>query len=93
VLELYGDLREAYGWKNAEIDALSLVEVEEIVAHWRKKPTMGDLIRAYFGVKPAPAAEQAPVSTEPRQISQAELDRILAEHKALADTSRGNPFR
>lgn len=92
---LYGRIREAFAWSNQTIDALTLEEAEEIVQHWNEEPPIGALVRMYFGIKPpSDDATPEPVLIEPREMTQAEFDRIVQQQKAEAARYGGprNPF-
>lgn len=88
---LYGRLREAFGYTTAQIDALSIVEVEEIDLYWKESPPVADVLRSYFGITGV-AVEST--SAEPRQVSAEELERIAGETRAFAERSGGlrNPY-
>jgi hypothetical protein len=91
---LYGQLRDAYDWTNPTIDALTVGESDEIVEHWREQPPLAVVIRHHLGYREtAPSNEEAPARIETREVTQAQFDRIVAEHKACA-ASRGvrSPF-
>lgn len=92
---LYGRIREAFAWSNQTIDALTIEEAEEIVEHWNEEPPVGALVRMYFGVQPASDdVPEPPLLVGPRDVTQAEWDRIVQQQKAEAARYGGprNPF-
>lgn len=89
---LYGQIREAFGWKNAEIHALSIEEAEEIIDHWGVEPPLGVVLRARYGVASMESAE--PPDEVPKTVTPEELERIMAAEREFATKfGTGNPWR
>ena len=70
----------ATGWTLPEIDALSMDDVTELFAEWNEDPPMAEIVKARCGFQRKTPADE--VSTEPKDITEAEWDRMVASFTA-----------
>jgi hypothetical protein len=61
------------GFKPAEIDELTLDQVEDLFAYWRKYPPLRDLVAAFVGFKPQDRPEE-----KPKYMSADDMRRMMA---------------
>lgn len=81
---VYGRIIGGTGWTFAEVDALTLEEVEELQQAWKEDPPMSEVVKAYLGVVPKePEGAAAPMKELTEEEWQAMKRQHLAEIEKL----------